>query len=127
MDSQGHGHQHHDHDHGPGERRYADRRHPERVVLDIGGSLGALIVHTDPGMHGVEVEISASGHDRARSHKEVLEREIGRRPAYTAVFDKLAEGSYTLWVDNVARRRGVLVTGGVVAELDWSSAPAPAA
>lgn len=37
---------------------YADRPHPEYVVLDIGGECGALILHTDPEMHGVEVEIS---------------------------------------------------------------------
>jgi hypothetical protein len=74
-------------------------------------------------MLGVEVEISASGHDGERSHKDVLEREIERRPVYTAVFDKVRAGSYTLWVDDVARERGVVVAGGTVAELDWSQAP----
>ena len=71
-------------------------------------------------MLGVEVEISATGQDDRRSHKDVLEREINGRPAYTAVFDNVREGSYTLWVDDVARERDVVVTGGAVAELDWS-------
>ena len=36
----------HDHDHTHHER-YADRTHPEFVVLEIGGELGALIIYTD--------------------------------------------------------------------------------
>jgi hypothetical protein len=121
MHSPGHSHRHrHRHNHGEVGERYAARRHPEPVVLDIGGDLGALIVHTDAGMVGVEVEISASGSDGERSHKEVLEREIEGRPAYTAVFDKVPAGSYTLWVDDVARQHGVVVVGGTVAERDWS-------
>jgi hypothetical protein len=110
----------HEHAHtGVGEH-HAGRPHPEHVVLDIGGEIGALIVHTHARMEGVEIEISAAGHDHERSHKDVLEREINGRPAYTAVFDKLAQGRYTLWIDDIARARGVAVPGGAVAELDWS-------
>jgi hypothetical protein len=122
-----HGHSHrrggpdHDHSHGLGEENYAARRHPEQVVLDIGEDIGALIVHTDAGMLGVEVEISATGQDDRRTHKDVLEREINGSPAYTAVFDKIREGSYTLWVDDVARGRDVIVTGGAIGELNWSA------
>jgi hypothetical protein len=117
-----HNHSHEDqgHIHGAGEENYAARRHPEHVVLDIGEDIGALIVHTDASMHGVEVEISATGHDEERSHKDVLEREINGRPAYTAVFDKVREGSYTLWVNDAARARDVVIAGASVAELDWS-------
>lgn len=100
--------------------RYADRRHPEAVVLDLGEDVGALIVHTEAHMHGVEVEISATGHDDQRTHKDVLEREINGRPAFTAVFDKVRDGSYTLWVDDLARTREVIVTAGAVSELDWT-------
>ena len=114
----------HSHSHGAGEELYAARPHPEPVVLDIGEDVGALIVHTDAAMLGVEVEISPTGHDDQRSHKDVLQREINGRPAYTAVFDKLREGSYTLWVSDRARAREVAVEGATVAELDWSSEPA---
>src|SRR5271167_3052253 len=125
MDTHGHSHEHdHSHDHGPsGEENYAARRHPEHVVLDIGGDIGALILHTGAGMLGVEVEISATGWDDRRSHKDVLERELQGRPAYTAVFDNMREGTYTLWVDDVARERDVVVTGGAISELDWSAKP----
>jgi hypothetical protein len=113
-----HGHSH-SHTHETTGENHAARRHPEQVVLDIGGDIGALILHTRAEMLGVEVEISATGQDDRRSHKDVLEREIGGRPAYTAVFDNIREGTYTLWVDDVARERDVVVTGGAVAELDW--------
>ena len=120
MHGRRHSHRHLHRHHAEAGGRYGARRHPEPVVLDIGGDLGALIVHTDARMVGVEVEISATGSDGERSHKEVLEREIEGRPAYTAVFDTVRAGSYTLWVDDVAREHGVVITGGGVAELDWS-------
>jgi len=101
---------------------YAARPHPEYVVLDIGDDLGALIVYTDDAMHGTEVEISPAGDDSSRSHKDVLARGEGDRVAFTAVFDRLPEGVYTLWTEGVARARGVQVSAGTVAELDWAGA-----
>jgi hypothetical protein len=101
---------------------YAARPHPEYVVLDIGEHLGALIVYTDAELHGTEIEISPAGEDARRSHKDVLERGVSGHPAFTAVFDKLPEGTYTLWSGGVPRARGVEVTGGAVAELDWTTA-----
>src|ERR1700676_1009005 len=116
------------HSHGPGEHVHLDseqqrsaRPHPEHVVLDIGEDIGALIIHTGAAMHGAEVEISATGADDHRTHKDVLEREINGHPAYTAVFDKLRDGTYTLWVGDVARARDVAIKGAAVAELDWSA------
>jgi hypothetical protein len=110
------------HAHSGGEEDHAARPHPEHVVLDIGGDLGALIVHTDPVLLGAEIEISPTGEDHRRSHKDVLQREINSRPAYTAVFDKVREGTYTLWIDDAARARDVAVRKGEVAELDWRRA-----
>ena len=98
---------------------YADRSHPEFVAIDIGGDRGALIVHTDPDMHGIEVEISRSGAVRTGAHKQILERRAGGGAAYTAVFDGLEEGTYTLCVGDEPRAGDVLVTPGAVAELDW--------
>lgn len=98
---------------------HSARKHPEFVVLEIGAGLGALIVQTDPDMHGVEVEISPAEDDDRRSHKEVLERLAGAGPAFTAVFDALPVGRYTLWVGGIARTRGVAIGDGKIAELDW--------
>jgi hypothetical protein len=110
------------HQHAAAHAHYAERPHPEFVVLEIGEGIGALIVHTDAEMHGVEVEISPSGDDARRSHKEVLERMMGGRPAYTAVFDQLREGAYTLWTGGVVRAREVAVAGGTITELSWADA-----
>jgi len=100
---------------------HSHRAHPEHVVLEIGGELGALVVYTDPELHGKEIEISARGEDDRRSHKDVLERRRGATPAFAAVFDRVAEGTYTLWVDGAARARDVAIRGGSVTELDWQS------
>jgi hypothetical protein len=70
-------------------------------------------------MHGIEIEISPVGADDCRSHKEVLERRAGPRPAYTAVFDHLAQGRYTLWVDGTPRYTDIEIQGGRIAELHW--------
>jgi hypothetical protein len=70
-------------------------------------------------MHGVEVEISPANDDERRIHKEVLERSIGGRPAFTAVFDGVRAGTYTLWTHGEARSRGVTIKAGEIAELDW--------
>jgi hypothetical protein len=120
----GHAHDHgdgHTHAHGEGHTHepYSARTHPEYVVLEIGDGLGALIVHTDADLHGVEIEISATGADQTRQHKDVLERPLGGRPAFSAVFDQIPDGSYTLWIDDVARARDVRITDSTVAELDW--------
>lgn len=101
---------------------YSARPHPEFVVLEIGDDVGALIIHTDPELHGAEIEISPAGEDGQRSHKEVLERSTGGRPAYTAVFDRIPEGTYTLWTAGVPRARKVAVAGGQVTELSWVGA-----
>jgi hypothetical protein len=65
------------------------------------------------------IEISRAGHDDERQHKEVLERPLGERSVFAAAFDGLREGSYTLWLNDVARSREVAITGGRVAECDW--------
>ena len=116
-----HGNGNHPHRHDPVED-YSSRKHPEFIVLDIGDDVGALIVHTDPDMHGVEIEISPAGDDGRRSHKQVLERNIDHHPAFTAVFDGLPAGAYTLWVEGMARARGVSIEACAVAELDWRAA-----
>lgn len=115
-------HAHAAHTHPGTPENYSARPHPEFVVLEIGEGLGALIVHADAELHGTEIEISPAEDDSKRSHKDVLERSITGRPAYTAVFDQLPAGTYTLWTAGVARQRGITITGENVAELDWSSA-----
>jgi hypothetical protein len=105
-----------------GHHHYSERAHPEFVVLEIGDGVGALIIHAAPEAHGTEIEISPAGDDSRRSHKEVLERSTAEGPAFTAVFDGLATGEYTLWVEGEPRARGVGIAGGAIVELDWRPA-----
>jgi len=109
----------HSHDHGHDHHLEAHRPHEEAVVLELGGELGALVVYTDASLLHTEIEISADGDDDERSHKDVLERVVAGRSLFAAVFDKLQAGDYSLWHRNEAFSRGVRVTGGEIAELDW--------
>ncbi len=93
----------------------------EHVMLELGDGVGALVVYTEPELHAVEVEISPGDDDRARAHKQVHERLVRAEPVYAAVFDRLAAGGYTLWLDGAARMRDVRVDSALVTEIDWRS------
>jgi hypothetical protein len=97
------------------------RPHPEPVVLDIGGDLGALVVYADAALLDTPIEISREGQDQARAHQHVLERPLQHRTHHVAVFDQVIEGTYTLWLNNKPRATNVTITGGEVTELDWRS------
>jgi hypothetical protein len=97
------------------------RPHPEPVVLDIGGTLGALIIHADPELLDTPIEISLTGRDDKRAHQHVLERPLPAGTAYAAVFDRIEQGTYTLWMHDRPQARDVVIEGGLVAQLDWRS------
>jgi hypothetical protein len=98
------------------------RPHPEHVVLDIGGEIGALIIHADPELHDLQIEISRSGEESGkREHQHILERPIGGHTIYAAVFGDLREGRYTLFTNNAVRESDVLIHGAAVTTLDWRS------
>jgi hypothetical protein len=116
--------EHHDHhdDHGHDHHLEAHRPHHEPVVLEIGGELGALVVHTGAGLLHEEIEISPAGADAERSHKDVLERVVGPRSLYAAVFDRMPAGTYTLWHGGEPCARQVAVVAGAVVELGLATA-----
>jgi len=91
---------------------------PEHVMLDLGPGVGALVLHTAADLHGTEIEISPTGRDEERSHKQVHERPVAGRPLYGAVFDSLPAGEYTLWLDGRPLRRHVAVAGATVTHLE---------
>jgi hypothetical protein len=86
-------------------------------MLDLGPGVGALVLRTCAELHGAEIEISPSGADDARSHKQVHERPAAGRPLYAAVFDRLPAGGYTLWLDGRPLRRGVVVAAATVTDI----------
>jgi hypothetical protein len=122
MSTRTHGRPHtheHDHSHAGGHHQHhhpADEVRVQPVVLDLGDGVGALIVHTDPSLLGVEVEISPAGDDTARQHKEVLRRSMGPTVATVLVYDNLEAGDYTLWIDDRAVARDIHVGDGSVSE-----------
>lgn len=101
------------------------RPHPEPVVLDIGGTVGALIVHADAELIDTPVEVSPAGADAERFHQHILERPMPGGTSYAAVFDKITEGRYTLWLHDEPRERDFEIVGGRVAEVDWRAGGRP--
>jgi hypothetical protein len=99
---------------------YWSRGHAEHVVLDIGGSFGALVLYTPPELRGCEIEISPVGQDFQRVHTAVLERLVGGRSVFAAVYPRLEAGTFRLWFDtDRSRPNTVEIQAGKVAELDW--------
>jgi hypothetical protein len=97
---------------------YWTRPHPEPVVLDIGGEVGALILYAPPELHGREIEVSRAGRS-ARVHAAVLERRIGGRTVFAAVYPGLDAGTYDVWRGPTSSAARVTVPAAGVAELDW--------
>ncbi len=117
------------------------------VMLDIGGDVGAIVVHLDASWEGAEIEIEALGgasgpalpehehphhlqhqhqheHEHGhghphRPHVAVVGRPTGRDVLYSAVFPELTQGRYALGQAGQPAAVEVEVTGGQVTELVW--------
>ena len=98
----------------------------DSLVLDIGGEIGALIIHTGPEMDGAEIELSPVGDDAARFHNMVHPRAVGTALVHSAVFPAVTQGEYTLWRDDHTRVGTLSIHGGEVAEHYWDDTPAQA-
>jgi hypothetical protein len=85
----------------------------DTLILDIGGDIGALVLHAGPELAEREIEISA-GPDAPRSHNVVHARTGRDRIAYTAVFPSVPAGEYTVW--HGASPATVTIRGGEVTE-----------
>jgi hypothetical protein len=109
------------------------------VLLDIGGDVGAVVLHLPAAFEGAEVAYRREGeppatdhphdhphghsHDHAGAqphapHVAVVGRPAGDRVAYTAVVPELASGHYVLTLPD-ASELPVDVAGGAVTELHW--------
>ncbi len=97
--------------------KYVNRVQTEHVVLDIGQDTGALIIYTRKDLHGYQIDVSLKGNATAkRVHTDVLERNIGGRVVFAAVFAELPEGEYNTWSDPIET---FTITGGHITELHW--------
>lgn len=98
---------------------HTSRVHTQDVVLDIGGSTGALIIYTDATRCGEEIELSPAGDSAGRTHMDVAERWCNGRTVFAAVYPALSSGPYTIWGSPAAPAGRVHIRGGQVTELDW--------
>jgi hypothetical protein len=110
----------HTHEHPHAHAPLPDPSREGSVVLEIGGTLGALIIHTGPAEDGLEIEVSPTADDAARTHAAVRPRHLAGRTAHCAVISPLPEGPYTLWRTADTPEAVVTVRGGEVAEHRWS-------
>ena len=90
------------------------------LVLDIGADIGALIIHADPDLSEVEIEISP-GHDPAtpRTHNVVHARHGRQGTAHSAVFPSVPAGDYTIWRPGGGPKARITVHGGQITEHHW--------
>jgi hypothetical protein len=118
-----HSHAHgHDHAHGHGH----DHEHAAPVggpaVLDIGGDVGALVLHLDRSHLGTEIHIRRAGHPAdPTTHTGVWERTAGGRTMVVAVFAAVREGRYDLLDAQGAPVLVVTITGGKVTETEMTT------
>jgi hypothetical protein len=99
---------------------------PGMVVLDIGGTVGALVVVVRDELTGCEIEVEeveATAVDRRvgarRIHTAVRERIMVGGSQYAAVFAAVPAGRWLLSVRGEPARETVEITAGAVAERDW--------
>jgi hypothetical protein len=104
------------------------------VLLDIGGDVGAVVLHLPAAWEGAEVEYRHAGvdphhdhdhdhdhrhHHRHHQHVAVVGRPAGAGIAYTAVLPELTAGRYVLTLPVDGPELIVDVDGGAVTELSW--------
>lgn len=111
----GHGHAH------PHEHEVAYRHHADGgpVVLDVGGEIGALVLHATASHVGDEIEISPVKAPDRRTHVAVHPRDVDGRTVYAAVYPELLEDTYQLWSPTGEPVLEVSVAGGRVVEATW--------
>jgi hypothetical protein len=85
-------------------------------MLDLGGGIGALIVHTGPEREGEEIEIVPVSGGGVRTHAEVRQRRLADTNLYCAVYHGLAAGDYTV-AYGMGTDPTATITGGAVTEL----------
>jgi len=91
------------------------------VVLDIGGTIGTLVLHTTAELLGAEIEVEPAGGGAGahRTHTAVRERRGGPTVQYGAIFAALPAGTYTVYDLDGAPADTATITGGHVTTLDW--------
>ena len=111
----------HAHHHPPPEEPYVDEGPTvgpaDALVLDIGGDVGALILHAEAGCLGVEVDVTPLGAPRSHHlHTMIRRRRAFDREFIAGVYPELSEGMYTVWGVDGVPLGAVEIVGGSVTE-----------
>jgi hypothetical protein len=112
---------HHPHHHDSGS---AGHHHPATdelgvsPLLDIGGDVGAMVVHLAGPTRSGELEAHPAGRPTARFHTGVHLRPVVGGEQWVAVFPDVAGGEYELLDDEGEPIASVHVTGGQVSDVD---------
>ncbi|HET9730723.1 MAG TPA: phospholipase [Acidimicrobiia bacterium] len=105
-----HAHAHH-HDYGPS--------YEGTVVLDIGGDVGALVVHMPSSLLGHEIELVRSGDEVPFVHTAVRERHLPGATTAAAVFVNVPAGDFAVVGVHGRASFPVTIVGGRVTEATW--------
>ena len=89
------------------------------VVLDIGGSIGAVVLHVPAELAGLEIDIDGISPGATSTHSLVRPRLMPTETLYAAVYPGLPEGSYRIPATAGHPAADVEVVGGAVAQVDW--------
>jgi hypothetical protein len=91
-------------------------------VLDIGRSIGAVVILTGAELDGSELEVRRLGAEWDGTHVAVRSRPTTGAPIYAAVFSQLHEGGHEFRrrpADPLGPVHQVDVVGGELVELQW--------
>jgi hypothetical protein len=94
---------------------------PGTVVLDIGGTIGAAIVHAPPSLDGAEIEIRPFGQPWDGRHVAVRARHLPSGVIHAALFESLEQGRWEVRIRGSAVEsplRDFDVDGGRVVQCD---------
>ncbi len=91
------------------------------VVLDIGGDVGALVLHTPHELAGLEIDIFRVGEDTPAMHTAVRERHLPGGHIHAAVYPAVPAGDYVVAATGDRPALAVTIQGGSVTEVAWES------
>jgi len=94
----------------------------DSLVLDIGGTVGALVITTGPDLAEEEIEISPGLDPTVHREHNVVHARRNRDVvmAYAAVFPAVQAGEYTVWNLDGSPYTVITVHGGQVTQLAMS-------
>ncbi|MGO9559238.1 MAG: hypothetical protein ACLPYW_09130 [Acidimicrobiales bacterium] len=118
--SLGHPHPHpHLHPHSALAEAHPPTEPSTGVCIDVGGTMGALLLRSVPEREGLEVEIHPVDKPDAHTHVWVLPRATGAAVTYAALFPSLPAGRYQVLEPDGSCGPEVLVEAGRVTTADW--------